>query len=66
MNQLSEEEFNQLIKKMIKCPFCKNLDGDIFEIHFHHWVCLCRYCDAQGPIRETPQMAVESWNRREK
>lgn len=41
------------------CPFCKFESNLRFNESF--WVA-CNDCGAQGPYKETPQDAIESWN----
>ena len=64
MDSISDEEYRNIITSMDKCPFCGSKDGTVMVVHFHHWVCVCNHCDAQGPVRETPQKALEGYNRR--
>jgi hypothetical protein len=61
---LSVEEHQRIVGAMDKCPYCGHKDGDVMLVHFHHWVCTCTHCDAAGPVRETPQRALEFYNRR--
>jgi hypothetical protein len=62
--QLADGEYDKIINQMIACPFCGRATGDIYVVHFHHWVCSCVGCDSRGPISVSPQKALESWNKR--
>jgi Lar family restriction alleviation protein len=62
---ISKSVYKRLVAQMDKCPFCGKKDGDVYVVHFHHWVAVCTLCDAEGPVRETAEMAVKHWNRRE-
>jgi Lar family restriction alleviation protein len=64
VEQLSGEDFNFIVEQMKPCPFCGCKGGDVYVVHFHHWVCACPECDTEGPVRETPQKALEFWNKR--
>ncbi len=63
-SKLSDAEYKRIVSLMDNCPFCGKNDGYIKVVHFHHWVCECGQCDAEGPVRETPQKALEFWNKR--
>jgi hypothetical protein len=51
-----------------RCPFCKQLDGEVMERKHRHpaigsrfWV-HCNCCEANGPETTTAAGAIESWN----
>ena len=56
--------------KLARCPFCKCDDGIMYNASrggFHVWCAGISphdgiLCDAQGPNRETPDLAARAWN----
>ncbi len=47
--------------KLKPCPFC---GGKARHFECLEYVVKCLDCDAEGPIRETVEAAIEAWNRR--
>lgn len=62
--EISKEEYINLVSLMEACPFCGEKDGDVYVVHFHHWVAACQKCDAQGPVCNTAKKAVKAWSKR--
>ncbi len=64
LDEISEEQYINLVALMESCPFCAKKDGDVYVVHHHHWVAACQSCDAAGPVCSSAKQAVNAWNKR--
>lgn len=46
----------------IPCPFCGGTELEIRPVVFRHWNVHCTHCHCKGPVGESPDKAVMTWN----
>jgi Lar family restriction alleviation protein len=53
-------------EELLPCPFCGVSDCLTMPSHAaRKWVqCNNIHCQAEGPVADTPELAIESWNTR--
>lgn len=58
---MGDNQFRDVTKKMLKCPFCgreaKMMIGPDIWIR-------CNNCGADGPMKGSNEAAIEAWNKR--
>jgi len=56
------ETSDLLTAHAVKCPFCGSTELQLLDLQTTFWV-TCKACSANGPSGDSPEQALECWNR---